>query len=246
MSEQHEVDIMPLVAVMSRLLAQEGGCPWDKAQTHQTLRKHVIEEACEVAEAIDEGSANHLCEELGDLLYQIVFHAALAERAGSFTLQDVIDGIANKMTRRHPHVFGETTVKDVSAVWQSWDRIKQEEAATPEPVLMKTMPPDLPALMKAQKFLSKAERIGCPLPITAFIEDHGVLSAELMRTVAKAHAATRDAEEELSKGIRASIERFQKMEIILHQCNKPLDALSSIEWREAWDVAGKTSEPAAD
>lgn len=144
---QASVDIMPLMQLMARLLAEDG-CAWDRAQTHQSLRKHVIEEACEVAEAIDEEDAAHLCDELGDLLYQIVFHASIAK---TFDMQDVIDGICEKMTRRHPHVFLKS---DVSAV-DGWEAIKATERT---PRAFGDLPADLPALMRAQKLIRKSRQ----------------------------------------------------------------------------------------
>jgi len=106
--------------IMNRLLAEDG-CPWDKEQTHETLRPYILEEAQELAEAIDSGNADALKDELGDVLLQVVFHAKLAERAGIFTLDDVVQGLCEKMMRRHTHIFGEdkaATVEDVKRLWQ--------------------------------------------------------------------------------------------------------------------------------
>ena len=102
-------ELSPLVEVVERLLAP-GGCPWDRAQTHASMRKHMIEEAYEVCDAIERKDAENLREELGDVLYQVVFHAALAEEEGAFDLQAVIDGVAEKMRRRHPHIFAPNTI----------------------------------------------------------------------------------------------------------------------------------------
>lgn len=146
-------DLAPLTAVMTRLLAEDG-CPWDRAQTHASLRKHLIEEAYETCDAIDRADSANLCEELGDVLYQIVFHAALAEEEGLFTLQDVIDGVAAKMKRRHPHVY---PPKDASAP-QDWESIKKAEkknAHQPQ-----TLPRTMPATLKLSKLTAKLAKRG--------------------------------------------------------------------------------------
>src|ERR1700739_16179 len=115
-----------LVAVMSRLRAPNG-CPWDREQTHATLRTYLIEEAYEVLDALDSTDDSKFAEELGDLLLQILFHAQIAHEEGRFDISDVIAEIHGKMTRRHPHVFGETRAKDAAEVLRNWEIIKNEE-----------------------------------------------------------------------------------------------------------------------
>src|SRR5438477_2129062 len=115
-----------LVAIMARLRGP-GGCPWDREQTHATLRPYLIEETYEVLEAIDSGDPGALCDELGDLLLQIVFHAQLAAEAGRFDAADVARAIAAKLVRWHPHVFGDVQVRDADEVIRNWRRIKSEE-----------------------------------------------------------------------------------------------------------------------
>ncbi len=158
----------PLVEVMERLLGP-GGCPWDRQQTHASLKKYLIEEAYEVTDAIDEGNMYKLCEELGDLLLQVVFHAALAEERGDFTLREVVEGIVEKLKRRHPHVFGERKVKDATEVLKNWEQIKQEEGvngkkSVGERSLMAGVPRYLPALQRAQKVQGKASLVGFDWP----------------------------------------------------------------------------------
>ena len=121
-----------LLSLMARLRA-EGGCPWDREQTRTSLRPYVIEEAYEVVQAIDEGSRDHLVEELGDLLFQVVFHTQLGAEAGEFTMDDVVDRVCDKMTRRHPHVFGDRVVADSREALAQWEQIKREEAGPPAP-----------------------------------------------------------------------------------------------------------------
>ena len=116
----------PLVEVFRRLLAPDG-CPWDREQTHETLKPYLMEEAQEVLDAIDEKDMAHLQEELGDVLMQIVFHSALAETQGAFDINDVIAGITEKMIRRHPHVFGEEKADTPEAVAALWQKIKTAE-----------------------------------------------------------------------------------------------------------------------
>jgi len=115
-----------LVAIMKKLQAP-GGCPWDREQTHESLKPYLIEEAYEVIEAIDTGSDTHMREELGDLLLQVVFHAEIADREGRFTMDDVIRGIIEKLKRRHPHVFGDTHVENSGQVIKNWEEIKRRE-----------------------------------------------------------------------------------------------------------------------
>jgi tetrapyrrole methylase family protein/MazG family protein len=151
--------LMKLVSIMAKLRSDQG-CPWDREQNHQSLKPCVIEETYEVVEAIDSGRPDKLCEELGDLLLQIVFHARLAEEAGYFTIEDVIDGISEKLIRRHPHVFGDVKVTGVSGVIENWDRIKKSEAPGERKSVLDGVPKDLPALMKAEKLQSKAAKVG--------------------------------------------------------------------------------------
>ena len=115
-----------LVSIMA-LLRSPQGCPWDKRQTHQTLKKYLREEAREVREAIDEGDPEHLQEELGDLLLQVVFHAQIARENNDFDLSDVIRGLIRKLKRRHPHVFGKVKVKNAAEVVRNWHAIKARE-----------------------------------------------------------------------------------------------------------------------
>lgn len=148
-----------LVAIMVRLRGNDG-CPWDREQTHHSLKPCVIEETYEVVEAIDSGKPDKLCEELGDLLLQIVFHAQLAGEKGDFEIVDVINGISEKLIRRHPHVFGDAKVTSVSGVIENWDKIKKSEFPEERKSVLDGVPKDLPALMKAEKLQSKAAKVG--------------------------------------------------------------------------------------
>lgn len=149
----------PVVDVMARLRSP-GGCVWDIEQTHLSLRRYIVEEVYEVLEAIELADGVKLCEELGDLLLQIVFHARVAEESGGFTMQDVVDTVTEKMVRRHPHVFGEITVRDAAEVVVNWDKIKEREKAGERTNVLDGIPVGLPSLMTAYKLQAKAAKVG--------------------------------------------------------------------------------------
>lgn len=148
-----------LVNIMRRLRGP-GGCPWDAEQTHESLTRYLLEETYEVIEAIDAKSPEHLKEELGDLLLQPVFHAAIAEETGAFNMADVIQELCDKLVRRHPHVFGDMEISDSEAQVENWERIKKAEKGQERPSALSGVPPHLPALLKAQKITEKASRVG--------------------------------------------------------------------------------------
>lgn len=149
----------PVVDVMARLRSP-GGCVWDIEQTHLSLRRYIVEEVYEVLEAIELADSAKLCEELGDLLLQIVFHARVSEESGGFTMQDVVDTVTEKMVRRHPHVFGEITVRDAAEVVVNWEKIKKREKAGERTAVLDGVPIGLPSLMTAYKLQSKAAKVG--------------------------------------------------------------------------------------
>ncbi len=149
--------------ITARLRAPDG-CPWDREQTHESLKHAVLEETYEVLEALDSGDRTELCEELGDLLMQVMMHAQLAFEAGEFTIGDVLAGISSKLMRRHPHVFGETHVDGAQEVLRNWQSIKQAEKQQsgnePPPSLLGGVPVQLPALAYAQAMQERAARVG--------------------------------------------------------------------------------------
>ena len=148
-----------LLDTSDTLLGPEG-CPWDREQTLVSMRESILEEACEVIEAIDKGSDTDLIEELGDLLFNIVFFCKLGEREGRFTTADPIERICAKLIARHPHVFAGKKVADVEGVISQWEKIKREEKSDRES-LMDGIPKGLPALARAYKIAGKMERAGC-------------------------------------------------------------------------------------
>lgn len=157
--------IQRLREIVRRLRAPDG-CPWDREQTHASLKPHLLEECYELLEAIDTGNNDHLREELGDLLLQVTLHAQIAVEEGRFSLDDIADDLADKLVRRHPHVFGENRLPDSDAVLRQWDQLKQEEKIERRSVL-DGVPPHLPALARAQKVQAKAARIGFDWPDAA-------------------------------------------------------------------------------
>ena len=147
-----------LVEIMARLRLS---CPWDREQTHRTLIPYLIEETYEVVEAIEQSDEEGLCEELGDLLLQIVFHSQLATETGKFSVADVIDALSNKMIRRHPHVFGDAVIEDVDAQWRNWEQLKAQEATgKARASRLDGIPKHLGALQRGQRMQEKAARVG--------------------------------------------------------------------------------------
>lgn len=160
----------PLVEIMSRLRGEEG-CPWDREQDHRSLRPYLLEESYEVLEALDEGDMYKICEELGDLLLQVVFHAQIAAERRSFDINDVVAGISEKLIRRHPHVFGSLTARNSRDVVLLWDRIKAEEReGVPPKGLLAGVSMSLPALMRAARLQKKAAGAGFDWP-----DHHGAM-----------------------------------------------------------------------
>lgn len=153
-----DVDIQPLVDVM-RILREPGGCPWDREQTHTSIRSNLIEEVYEFLEAVDNDDVAGMREELGDVLMQVVFHARMAEEAGRFDLQEVIDEVTDKLIRRHPHVFGDLDVADSDEVLKNWEQIKKEEK-TERTHVLDGVAQGLPALLRAYKLQGKAAKVG--------------------------------------------------------------------------------------
>lgn len=149
-----EVDIMPLVDVVDTLLAPNG-CPWDRAQSHESMQKHLLEEAYEVCDAIECKDMENLREELGDVLFQVVFHAALAQQEGYFELQSVIDEVVLKMKRRHPRIYPPAEGANVP---MDWEGIKRAEKRAKKQKM--TLPEGLPVLMKLDKLVAKLEKKG--------------------------------------------------------------------------------------
>jgi nucleoside triphosphate diphosphatase len=164
-----------LVNLIARLRAP-GGCPWDREQTHESLKPMLLEEAYEVIEAIDEGNTDEFIGELGDLLLQVVFHADIATEEGRFTVADVIERVASKMIRRHPHVFGEDTASTSSEVLRNWEAIKAAELAAKGKAadsgsMLDSVSTKLPAVMEAFQMTTKVSRVDFDWPDVASVLD---------------------------------------------------------------------------
>lgn len=167
MSKMASPDIQRLLDIMAKLRTPDKGCPWDIAQSFETIAPYTIEEAYEVSDAIDRRDMASLKEELGDLLFQVVFHARIAEESGSFAFGDVVDGLCDKMVARHPHVFGDKIIENAQAQTINWETMKQAERAAKckdDSSILADIPLALPALMRAEKLSKRAARIGFDWP----------------------------------------------------------------------------------
>ncbi len=218
--EKESYDFHDLEELVS-LLRCEYGCPWDKVQTHETIRRDLLEETYEVLEGIDCGSPEMLREELGDLLLQVVFHADIEREEGSFTMKEVCDDVCRKLIHRHPHVFGSVTADTPEEVLKNWDQIKMgEKHQESYTETLKSVPKVFPSLMRAQKLGKRAGRAGVDF------KDAGV-AERLLKERAAAGADTSeimflcaniirmkggDAEEELERSCAEFIKRFEVIE----------------------------------
>ena len=185
---------------MRRLRAE---CAWKREQTHESLRRYLVEESWETLEAIDSGDSEHLCEELGDLLLQIGFHAVIAEERGEFTFDEVVQGIVDKLRRRNPHVFGDAAVTDAASVNELWESVKAAERRhNPDDrgrrSVLDGLPHGLPALLLADKVLDRAARAGSPVDVPSSDD----LGDRLLALVAEAHESGIDPEHALRDAVR--------------------------------------------
>ena len=252
------MDLSELIKIMAALRGEKG-CPWDREQTRDSLRPFIIEEAYEVLEAIDEGNPNAVKEELGDLLFQIVFQSRVAEENGEFGISDVIETIAKKMINRHPHVFGDTTCETPEEVIMNWEEHKKREGKQRASIL-EGVPKELPALLRAHRLQSRASRVGFD-----WDKAEDVL-AKLDEEVAEFKDAVRRKEEgniedelgdilfmivnisrfigvnpedALRKTISKFISRFRYIEMAAADRGKKLTDMSLAEMDALWDEAKK-------
>ena len=215
-----------LRAIMHRLRAP-GGCPWDAEQTHESLVSNLIEEAYETVDTIQRGDHNHLQEELGDLLLQVVFHAELAEEAGRYNLDDVARGISDKLVRRHPHVYATSDAEDTDAVLEQWDAIKRKEKGDEKEPYLHGVGKGLPGIIKAAKLQKKAAKVGFDWP------DQAGVIAKLKEELTELEAALesgndRDIEDELGDLLFSAVNlaRFRKLdpEVVMNQANNKFES----------------------
>jgi nucleoside triphosphate diphosphatase len=247
-----------LLSLMRTLRDPEGGCPWDREQTFETIAPYTIEEAYEVADAIARADLHRLCDELGDLLFQVVFHARMAEERGQFDIADVAQGIREKLVRRHPHVFG-TASGDAGTLRESWEAQKaSERAARGAGGVLADVPAALPALTRAAKLGKRAGRVGfdwdAAAGVRAKIDEE---LAELDRAIAdgrKDQIAEElgdllftisnwsrhldlDAEQALRAASLKFERRFESMEAAAQRAQLRLETLSPQQWEQLWSVA---------
>ena len=249
-----------LVQVVETLRGPNG-CPWDKEQTHQTLTQYAIEEAHELAEAIDSHQRDHIIEELGDLLLQVVLHSEIARQSGEFTLKDVLSRLTEKMIRRHPHVFSDVQVANSKEVLKNWAHIKDQEkgpAQTSDP--FSNIPRNLPALIRAQKIGSKSVRYNfdwsSPEEVLLKVDEELAELKEaisnsdpegqrlelgdlLFSVVQLARHLGFDAEQSLRLTNKKFEVRFLKMRQLVEQDHKDFMSLSTKELESYWKKAKK-------
>lgn len=198
--------------MITALLRAPDGCPWDREQTHESVRDNFIEETYEAVEAIDNRDPELLCEELGDVLLQVMFHARIEEERGGFSLDDVCDGICRKLILRHPHVFGDTVVKNTDQVLDNWDAIKQRsKSQTTATETLESVARSLPGLMRAEKLLGRAEKAGY-LDDALPESDDGSLGARLLRLALEARRSGVNPERALYDECDRMIERVRAAE----------------------------------
>ena len=244
-----------------RILRAPGGCPWDAEQTHQSIRRNFLEEAYEAVEAIDEGSPEHLEEELGDVLLQVVMHARMEQEAGRFDLDGVADGICKKLIYRHPHVFGDVAVSGTGEVLSNWEALKRKEKgqATNTDAL-EAVARALPALWRAEKVQKKARKAGFDWPdvsgaldkLSEELEELKTAAAEgtnvaeelgdlLFSAVNAARFLKVDPEDALNGATDKFIGRFRRVEAGAAGQGKAMEDMSLAELDQLWDRAKETT-----
>ncbi len=215
LKKESKHDFDSLRSVMAVLRGEEG-CPWDREQTHESIRGCLIEETYEVVEAIDTKDPVLLREELGDLLFQVVFHARIEEEQGIFDIEDVIRDITEKMMHRHPHVFGPTEARDSETVLKNWDEIKKEEKQI-ESVsqALRRVPPYLPALMRAQKIQDKARK---KLSVGYLSSEEALSAAKNSMSVGEENLASNLANAVFALCAAAQLEKIDLEAALTRQC----------------------------
>jgi MazG family protein len=253
---QDETDALTRLRAVVHRLRAPGGCPWDREQTHESLIPHVLEEAYEVADAIRGGDPALMCEELGDLLLQAVLHAEIASETGAFDLDRMAEVLTEKLIRRHPHVFGESSAETSAAVLEQWDAIKRVEKGHQNEGYLHGVGSGLPGLMRAQKLQKKAARVGFDWPemgpvvgkvreelaeVEAALEAQDAAQVEeeigdlLFSVVNLARKAGVQAEAVMAAANEKFMRRFHAMERRLTEAETSLDAASLEVMDAAWD-----------
>lgn len=252
-----------LCAIMHRLRSP-GGCPWDAEQTHESIIPNLIEEAYETVDAIQRSDFEHLKEELGDLLLQVVFHSEIAAQTGNFTLDDVAAGISEKLVRRHPHVFSDAAAETSDAVLLQWDEIKRSEKGAEAEAYLHNVGKGLPALMRAAKLQKKAAKVGFEWPdqsnVIAKIHEElaevetainqqasGSIAEEmgdlLFSVINLARVQGLDPEVTLASANAKFEKRFEMMEKQLIELGTPLGSAHAKQLQAAWTYAKLAAAP---
>jgi tetrapyrrole methylase family protein/MazG family protein len=247
-----------LVDIIARLRAPDG-CPWDRKQSHASLRECLLEECYEVLEALDEADSGRLCFELGDLLLQVVFHAQIAAEAGEFDLADVLNGIRRKLIQRHPHVFGGLKVKDSDEVLANWEILKEKERKA-ETSMLAGVPREMPALAYSQAVQSRVARVGFDWDDLAGVidklteevnelrqtenkQEKAAEFGDLMFTLANiARRQDIDLEAALRQANQRFFKRFSCMEELCRKRGLSFSKLSFDEQNALWEEAKKKTE----
>ena len=258
MTQSPDAQFERLLEIMRRL-RETGGCPWDREQTRVSLKPFLVEETYEVLEAIESGDANALLEELGDLLFQVVFHAQIGAERGEFDMAAILARLADKMVTRHPHVFGAASVETPGQALAQWEAIKQHEAheAGRRRSVIDGVPRALPSLLRAQRITSKASRVNFDWPdaraawtkveeecreaaAALAADDRARLQDELgdvlFSLVNVARLASIDAEEALQGAIEKFRRRFTGMEDELNAQGKSVGSVSQAELERSWEA----------
>lgn len=242
------------------ILRAPGGCPWDGEQTHESLRRGLLEESCEVIEAINEQNPEHLKEELGDVLLQVVFHADIEREAGRFDLEAVANGICKKLIFRHPHVFGDVSVSDSAEVLVNWDALKREEKHQETYTdTLTSVAKSLPALWRAEKVQKKAKKAGfdwddCSGAVDKLSEELSELKqaiadgtnideelGDLMfAAVNVSRFVDADPEECLNAATEKFISRFAKVEALAAAQGKDMKEMTLQELDKLWEEAKRS------
>ncbi len=254
-TRKERYDIGDLLDIM-RLLRAPDGCPWDRAQTHRSIRGDFLEETYEAIEAIDREDRELLKEELGDVLLQVVFHACIEEEIGGFTFDEVVNGLCQKLIARHPHVFGDATASDATQALENWDAIKRKtKEGKRQTQLLDGVPHALPALLRAEKVVKRAGRVGfhtapnalaAVSDLTAAAQELGAavdredpaVGSKFGELLFKAAAAARllnlDAEQEISDATNRFIARFDEMERRLTEEGIDIASVPEETWERLW------------
>jgi len=257
-----------LLSLMGRLRG-EGGCPWDREQTRASLKPYLIEETYEAIEALGEGRTDHIVEELGDVLFQVVFHCQIAQEQGEFTMAEVLQAVLQKMTSRHPHVFADGHVADAREALSQWERIKRAEDhgdGSPRSAL-DGVPRSLPSLLRAQRLQVKAGRVGFDWPTwreawskvreemaetdeAVAAGDAGRIRAEigdlLFSLVNVARLLEIDAEDSLRRAADTFTRRFKEVEAAMRAGGRQVDEASAEDLDREWEAAKSREAPGRD